>query len=395
MAINLAALISHPIQYQVPLFRCIAEKDGVNLTVYFCDPRGVEVREDPGFGEKIAWDIPLLKGYEYEFLPNHAFASDTGSFTGCINPGIVDRVVRRDYDALWIHGYASMTNWLAFVTAGLTNVPVILRGESTLQDPPPVIFRTAKRVTLRALFRSIDAFAAIGTRNREFYRSYGIPEQNLFDAPYTVHNEFFQRWEAELPTAEQLRREEALPPDRPVVLFVGKLIERKRPGLLFEAFDAATDPGEATLIYVGEGLRREALERRVNQCGRAADVIFTGFQNQSRLPRYYKLADLFVLPSAQENWGLVINEAMNFGLPVISTDAVGASADLVDERNGCVVPSDDREALAAALGATLSDAEKRARMGNRSRERIEDWNIEASANGIIDAARSVSTERGM
>ena len=115
MKYKLAILSSHPIQYQVPLFKRLSTHKDVDLTVYFCWDRGVEDEEyDPGFGMKLKWDIPLLEGYQYKFLCNWS-PKPSSSFFGLINPGIYKELIQNRYDAVLVHGYASLTNWLAFL----------------------------------------------------------------------------------------------------------------------------------------------------------------------------------------------------------------------------------------------------------------------------------------
>lgn len=383
--ISLAALVSHPIQYQAPLFRAIDDVDGVDLTVYFCDDRGVEPTVDPGFGEEIVWDQPLLEGYDHEFLEN--WPDRTGAdIVGDVNPEVISALREADHDALWVHGYASVTNWLALFTAKAIGLPVLFRGESTLLDQPPTHLPPVKYAAIRTLRSLVDAYGVIGSRNRDFYRAHGIPEERLFDAPYTVHNAYFQRAREELAPQSRLRQRIGIP-DRPTVLFVGKLVRRKRPKTLLKAFVSSTDPGEATLVYVGDGEQREDLERWATALERSEDVFFAGFQNQTELPTFYEAADVFILPSERENWGLVVNEAMNFGLPIVTTEVVGAAADLVDESNGVVVPPADSQELARAIRNTL-DSDYR-RMGERSLERISGWGIDETVSGLLVAANFV------
>lgn len=386
--IKLAALVSHPIQYQAPLFRSVADSERIDLTVYFCSKRGVEAQRDKGFDEEITWDIPLLDGYDHEFLPNYSPLNTTD--IGLVNPGIVTKLLTNDYDALWVHGYSAITNWLAFATARLTETPIILRGETTSLNEswPPI--QGCRDTLLQTVFERISAFASIGTLNREFYRKQGVPDDQLFNAPYSVDNDYFQSRAAALPSTSDLRESEGLPPETPVVLFVGKLIERKRPGVLLEAFVSATTDGEATLLFVGDGAQRDALASMIETRNRDDDIHLMGFKNQSELPRYYKLADLFVLPSAQENWGLVVNEAMNFGLPIITSNAVGAAADLVDEQNGGTVPVDNVDALRTVLTQLIDDESLRTAMGETSKNRIDQWGIEETTSGIVDAVKYVT-----
>lgn len=380
--LRLGALTSHPIQYQAPLFREVDGRPEIDLTVYFCSRQGAEAIRDDALGEEVVWDVPLLEGYDYEFL--HDWSPVGGAESPFrLNPGIVGPLRRDELDVLWVHGYEAVTNWLAFVTASYYDVPVVLRGEAMIGT----VDNAFKRRLLERLFNAVDAFGTIGTRNEELYESFNVSADRLFHAPYSVHNEFFRERKRELPEAARLRREEGIPTDAPVALFVGKFVERKRPLLLLEAFLAATEPGEASLVFVGEGERRDVLERTAREADRADDVVFAGFVNQTELPRYYKLADVFALPSTHENWGLVINEAMNFSLPVITTSAVGASADLVDEDTGWVVEPDSLDSFQAALEELIRDSELREMCGQRAIDRISEWDIEVTADGIVAAAR--------
>jgi glycosyltransferase involved in cell wall biosynthesis len=172
-----------------------------------------------------------------------------------------------------------------------------------------------------------------------------------------------------------------------VILFVGKLIAKKRPMTLLQAFAQVRQRHEAQLFYVGDGALRAELEQCVRE-RMIPGVHFAGFVNQSELPRAYAVADLLALPSAfRETWGLVVNEAMNFGLPIVLSQNVGCAPDLVSEgKNGFVVKVDDEKDLAEALERLITDAQLRARFGAYSAAVIEDYSIGRCADGIVEGA---------
>jgi len=382
---TLAAFTSHPIQYQAPLFRELANRDELDLTVYFYSKQGVEPKMDEGFQQEVTWDVPLLEGYDYEFIRTDTCLGDPSSFFG-FNPALIVRLRRANPDAVWVHGYGSLTDISVILAADFLDIPVVFRGEVM----PWTIGRTVKQKVIDHIFNHVSAFASIGTPNRRLYKSFGFDDERIFHAPYTVHNKFFRDQREQLPTVAQLRKENEIPHGRHVILFVGKLIERKRPSLLVNAFCDSTNPGEATLLFVGDGDKRSTLETAAIDRGRSDDIKFMGFVNQTELPRYYELSDVFVLPSVHENWGLVINEAMNFELPVIATSAVGATTDLVTDENGIVVPPDNCDVLAVAIRRFIeADASERAAAGQESLERISDWDIETTADGIENAVMNV------
>jgi glycosyltransferase involved in cell wall biosynthesis len=380
----LAVVTTHPIQYQVPLFRYLKER-GLPLHVFFLSDRGVR-GFDPGFGRDISWDVPLLEGYEYEFVPNLRRESRSEDFFGLINPRLLRVLSRRRFSAVLVHGYRTLSMAGAMFVARARGLPVLYRAESlSFAD-----LSRRKQIAGRGLNALVSAFLTIGTRNEEFYDKLGIPRRKRFLVPYAVDNQRFQA-EAERITRQEARRNLGLPDDRTIILFAGKLIPVKRPDLLLEAFLRIGD-GSTHLAFVGDGELRSQLEARVAESG-LKQVSFLGFLNQSEISAAYKAADLFALPSDFEPWGLVVNEAMNFGLPVVVSDEVGSAADLVDGRDtGAVFPKGDLEALTHALGRLLSDRSALARMGETARSVITAWGYGEDEQGLRAALTAVGAQ---
>lgn len=384
-SINLAYLVSHPIQYQAPLLRELDNREEINLKVYFCSRHGVNSELGVGFGNEDSWDIPLLEGYDYKFLPNRSPKPSLSPIYGLFNPSILNKLKEKTHDVLWVHDYGSLTNLLAIALAPRLDVPVVLRAEATLPNNlgPKYLFKSS---FLRGLDSQVTAYCSIGSVTHDVYSTIGVNEERIFHSPYCVHNQFFQEENKSLPEKARLRDDLNLPSDRPIVLFVGKLIERKQPNLLIDAFIQATEPEEAYLLFVGDGPLKDELEQRVVQQSRGTDIGFAGFVNYSNLPKYYKSSDVFVLPSKEENWGLVVNEAMNFELPIITSTKVGSGKDLVNNQNGRVVSIKNTKPLSHAISELINDEELREMMGRKSLKRIQGWGIEQAANGIVAAA---------
>jgi glycosyltransferase involved in cell wall biosynthesis len=210
-------------------------------------------------------------------------------------------------------------------------------------------------------------------------------------APYSVDNEYFrERIDAAASRRATLLSELQLSPSLPVVLFASKLQPRKRCGDLLRAYEAIREDTPAQIVVVGDGTERGALMEYVRE-KRLEDVRFVGFKNQSELPAYYDLCDIFVLPSDTEPWGLIVNEVMNAGKPVVVSDAVGAARDLVpDGRSGCVFPVGDVAALAARLRTLISQPDLRRRMGAHARVLVGEWGIDATVAGIRSALHALS-----
>lgn len=383
---RLAVLQSHPIQYFVPLYQRLAQDPAIDLTVYYCSQQGSQEYLDPGFGKRFSWDIPLLEGYRYLFLPNLRRSNQVGGFFSLINPAIIGELRRQSYDSVLVSGYSTANDWLAFLAARLTRTPLFLIGDSILSTPRSLAVRVAKQIILRPLLHSAQVCLYVGVRNREFYENFGvIPEQLVF-APHSVDNDFFcQRAQLAGDEGDLFRQRFRIPADFPVIMSVGKLISKKQPLHLLHAFERLRARQKCALIFTGEGELRRMIERVCVERS-IPDVYITGFLNQTEMPAAYAAADILVVASSQETWGLVVNEGMSCGLPIIVTDRVGCAGDLVHhDENGYIVPWNDVNALAEALEKLVVDPDRCKRFGCHSLEIIENYSLERTVNGIVQA----------
>ena len=267
-----------------------------------------------------------------------------------------------------------------------------MRSESNLLVRRPWRRRLLKKLFLPLFFKLIDGFMAIGKLNREYYEHYGASKDKLYLAPYAVDNEwFFAQKDLYLPQKQKLKEELGIPPEGKVILYAAKFLKRKRPMDLIRAFERLNLP-DVFLVMVGDGEERAACEDYV-KTRKLQGVYFVGFKNQSELPKFYAIADVFVLPSEDEPWGLVLNEAMCFGLPVIATDQVGAAYDLIRHgENGFVYPVGDIESLSAYLERILKDDELRAKMGKVSLDIIGKWGFAENIEAFLEAIEGNSRE---
>jgi len=391
---RLAYLVSHPIQYQAPLLRLISAEPDIDLTVFFCSDLSVREYHDVGFGQALQWDVPLLDGYRHEFLP--AFGgTDRLSFWRPLTHGLARRLDEGNFDALWIHGWGYWSHLLAVSSARRRGVKILMRGESGLHlTTRGRVRRGLKRILMHYLVTNVDAFLTIGEHNRKYYLHHGAAPERLFPVPYSVDNAFFQEKAASAgPDRERLRTLLGLAPGRPVILYASKMIERKRPGDLLEAYiqlsgDGTREP-DPYLLFIGDGELRPELEARTARLNWNS-IKFLGFKNQTELPGYYDLCDVFVLPSVQEPWGLVINEVMNAGRAVIVSDEVGCAPDLVKSgENGYVFKAGDISDLRNALVSVLSNLEMTRDMGRKSLEIINHWGFREDIAGLHGALEAI------
>jgi glycosyltransferase involved in cell wall biosynthesis len=397
--VRLAYLVSHPIQYQAPLLRRIAQEPDIDLTVFFGSDFSLKPYADKGFGVEVQWDVPLIEGYKHEFLP--ALRDNaTATALAPINHGILGRLRghrgEAPFDLLWVHGYASVTALHGILAANALGIPVLLRAESTLIDRPRGILKLfAKELFFKALRHLVDGVMPIGTLNARYWKHYLGEDFPAWAMPYAVDNAYFRNRSLEAAAGRSaLQAELELDPARPVILFASKLQERKRCIDLLEAYLQLIPGSEPHpyLLIVGDGEERAALETRAAQSG-VASIRFCGFRNQSELPSFFDLATVFVLPSRHEPWGLIVNEVMNAARPVILTDDVGCQLDLItDGVEGCVVPVGDVPALTATLRSVLEVPGAAERMGQAALKRIQHWDFEADVRGLRTAV-SVLTRK--
>jgi glycosyltransferase involved in cell wall biosynthesis len=381
---RLAVLSTHPIQYYAPVFRLLAGQEGLALKVFYGWKGATERAVDPGFGTSITWDIPLLDGYESEFVPNVASDPGTHHFQGIDLPDLHSRITAWQPDALLVFGWC----WKAHLAAlrhfhGL--VPILFRGDSTLLDERPGFRTVARHLWLRWVYRHVDVALYVGTRNRDYYQAHGLKSDQLVFAPHAIDNQRFRQNSEEMEAkAASWRGSSGIKPDQVVFLFAGKLEPKKAPDLLLRTFNEArfSDPFRPALVFCGSGVLESSLRQNVG-----SDVHFLGFRNQTEMPWVYRAGNVVVLPSRGpgETWGLALNEAMACGRAVIASERVGAAVDLIEAgRNGWVFTAQDTAALTAVLkNAAVAGRQALSAMGQRSLELISAWSIERQVKGIL------------
>lgn len=366
MTTRVTYFVSHPIQYQAPLLRRITREPDIELTVIFESDFSSNNYFDPGFGVDVRWDVPLREGYESHLLAESDVAE-----------------ILQNTDVVWLHGWQSRTFRQLLKKARDLGRPTLMRGENWSGAMPDGAGPRGwlKRRYLKGIFDYCSGFLAVGSANHRYYIEHGIAEQSIFSVPYAVDNNFFSE-RAEAADTGALRMSLGIPEDVPVILYAGKLTSRKNPELLLKAWQAAIWNGDRpVLLFAGDGPMRAGLESQATE-----GVLFSGFCNQSEIPGFYALADVFVLPSEREPWGLAINEAMACGTAVIATSECGAAFDLVDDETGSVVLAGDLDSLAAALPKVLADSERR---GRNARDRIATWSFEQDVLGLKAALAAV------
>lgn len=349
-----------PSPYQRDLFAALAARPDVHLEVYYQE---AAAPDSPWPDRERAPYESILPGRWFGVSPRRIHVNwDLPDF--------------RAFDVVILNtSYLSVaTQWL--MRGGLGETPWVVWAER-LRAQDSKIKRAAQRL-LTAPFGRASAIAAIGTLARRQYQQ-RFPDQRVVNIPYHCDLSAYRS------VAEESSSSEGV-----TFLFCGQMIHRKGVDLLLRAFEGLVAEGmNVRLVLVG---REAELPEMMGEVGPAARgrIAFEGFQDPDDLPRYFGQADVFVLPSRHDGWGVVVNEALGAGLPLICSEAVGAAHDVIQpEENGVVVPSGQEQALRDAMRRVARDDELRTKWRRGSRQNAEDWTPQRGATRWTDVIESV------
>jgi glycosyltransferase involved in cell wall biosynthesis len=383
---KLAILTTHPIQYYAPVFRMLSERKNIEIKVFYSWGETSLKKYDPGFGRVIEWDIPLLDGYEYEFLENSSTDPGTHHFYGILNPRIKQQIEVWKPDTVLVIGW-NYHSHLRALRHFHGRLPVLFRGDSNLLDEVPGWKKIARRLALTWVYRYVDIALYTGSANKQYFVAHGLKENQLIFAPHAVENERFTDNETRRYAERALswRREIGFSDEDIVLLFAGKLEPKKGIDLLLETF-MRIDNSKMKLLIVGSGDAESKLKATAAKDTR---VHFLPFQNQTKMPVVYRLGDIFCLPSRGpgETWGLAVNEAMACSKAVLVSDRCGCAADLVkDGENGYIFQSGNPDSLSDKIRLLYTSGLQNLRhFGLKSGEIIKEWSIGRLTDAITNS----------
>lgn len=341
-----------------------------------------------GFGVEFAWDVPLTEGYEYEYLSLDKRVSNTRQ-VGLSLLALRRRLTEFNPDFALLNGYTPYAFYIkALLALKSLNIPILIRAEATDEAVQRGTVKGLMRnAALRLLYSQVAYCFAIGHNAQRHYLSKGLPASKLGWSPYCVDSDFIEKQvEQWLPLRAETRLELGFADSDIVFMFSGKLIEAKEPLILASGLRQLTKSHQISvgLIVMGDGPLRQQLESEICSIHQIKSV-FAGFQNQSRIGKYYSAADCLILPSkSSETWGLVVNEALMFGVPAIVSDRVGCRHDLIIEgETGFVFAVGNGDALADRMRqAAKWIRQRRLSIAIACRRRVKDYSIEKAAEGI-------------
>jgi glycosyltransferase involved in cell wall biosynthesis len=391
MANRLAIITTHPIQYNAPLFTVLARRGQISIKVFYTwGEKVLKEKYDPGFGKNIQWDVPLLEGYDYEFINNIAKHPGTHHFKGIINPTLIDSIKKWKADAILVYGWGFKSH-LGAIRYFHKRIPVYFRGDSTIIQQKNNLKTRIKSIFLRWVYSHIDKALYVGRRNREYYKAYGMKEDQLIFCPHAVDNERFMNDEEYCNEVLKWKSELKVDSLSAGFLYAGKLDDNKNVRLLLKTF--AEIKQNYYLIIAGNGILENELKATYSGY---SNIHFLPFQNQRKMPVVYRLADVFVLPSKTETWGLGINEAMACSRAVLVSENCGGAADLVKNGvNGFTFKSESEADLRDKIITIINNKNNLVEMGKSSLNIIKNWNYEKyslAIESILNSFRKYSDQ---
>jgi glycosyltransferase involved in cell wall biosynthesis len=371
---RLALLTEIIAPYRIPVFNALAARDDIDLHVIFLSENDPSLRQWPVYKKEIR--------FSYEVLP--AWRRRVSKYNLLVNRGVGAALRRFRPNAVLCGGYNYLASWQAAWWAKSHKVPVLLWSESTIND-----HRLGRRQVefIKVRFtRLCQAFVAAGKSSRDYLIEMGAPTGRIFIAPDAVDVEFYAALAHSARQHEaEVRAHHALPSR--YFLCAGRLVPEKGIFDLLAAY-AKLEAGERSqigLVFAGDGASRSQLEERAGAINPGC-VRFCGFVHREELAELYALAEALVFPTHSDPWGLVVNEAMACGLPIIASEVAGCVPDLVkNAENGFVVPPGNPEELVRAMRILLSNPAAARGMGASSALRIQAFTPEACADGFSKA----------
>jgi glycosyltransferase involved in cell wall biosynthesis len=365
--------------YRIPLFNSLAQQPEVDLHVIFLAETDPALRQWQVYKDEIRFSYQVLPSWRKRF----------GKYNFLLNSGVASALAKSIPDVILCGGYNYAASWQSLLWARLHGIPFYLWSESNAKD-----LRRGHAVVefLKSHFlRRCSGFIVPGVAAQEYLQAdKRINGEVIFRAPNAVDNELFAA------AADSARRDAAthrrtivLP--RHYFLFAGRLVREKG---VFELLSAYAKLDESIrqqvgLVFVGDGVSRRQLEQQAASISPGV-IRFAGFAQREQLAIYYALAEILVLPTYADTWGLVVNEAMACGLPVILSRAAGCATELVrDNWNGLLVLPRDVSSLTLAMQTLAAQPDLCATMGANSAQHILHYSPEEWSRGISQITAKV------
>jgi glycosyltransferase involved in cell wall biosynthesis len=365
--LKLLFIISHPIQYNAPLFAYIANNSQYTIKVFYTLGRSSDVVANNGFGIPENWNLNLLAGYDYEFIENTSSYPSSLSYWGIKNPSLIEKIISYNPAGIVIYAWKPQSHF-SVLNYFHGKIPILFRGDSsTLDDPYGFSLRSFFRYTfLKWVYRKVDYAISPGTASDQYFLKSGLRQNQIIRAEHAIDNQrFMNMTKIEEEQLFELSSSLSIKPKEVIFLFAGKFIDKKNPLFLIDAFTQLKQLNDnVRLLLVGNGVLQNMIKEKISKLPLhiASSIKLLPFQDQNQIKLLYRVSNVFVLPSKgpQETWGLSVNEALACGIPVIVSNRCGSSNDLVkNDVNGLVFKSEDTQDLIQKMMLMCNDEYRR------------------------------------
>lgn len=387
---KLAIISSHPIQYNAPLFTLMAEHGLFELKLFYTwGEDSIKPKYDPDFNRVVEWDIPLLQGYQYQFVKNVAKNPGSHHFFGIDNPDLINDLESWGADVVWVWGW-SFKSHMKVMRHFHGKIPVWFRGDSTLIDvgDSPFWKLFLRKIFLSWVYKQVDLAFYVGENNKNYFLQHGLITSQLIHAPHAIDNRRYSFWNEELEDDLIAWKESlGISQNDIVVLFVGKLEPKKNPSFIL---DLATQlpSRKFKFLIIGDGILGDELKQKAKDDKR---ILFLPFQNQTTMPSVYRLGDVLVLPSLGpgETWGLAMNEAMACGIPVFGSTKCGGSIDLIDDSCGLIFDPNDFNTVVSQLNVLADNPDALSKLKLGAISKIQQFRYEKIVDALVQGIQRV------
>ena len=349
----------------------------------------IKLKFDQDFGRVVEWDIPLLEGYQYQFVKNVAENPGSHHFFGIENPDLIQDIDSWGANVVWVWGW-SFKSHLKVMRHFHNRIPVWFRGDSTLLDDSnsPISKQWLRKIFLSWVYKKVDLAFYVGDNNKKYFLQHGLIPSKLIHAPHAIDNGRFSDWnEALEDDLGDWKESLGISENDVVVLFVGKLESKKNPSFILDL--AAQLPSQKfKFLIVGDGVLGNELKQKANDNKR---ILFLPFQNQTKMPSVYRLGDVLVLPSLGpgETWGLAMNEAMACGIPVFGSAKCGGSIDLIDDGCGLIFDPCDLNTVVNQLNILADNPDVLANLKAGAIKKVQHFRYEKIVDAVIEGIHRV------
>ncbi len=392
MTSKLLVFDSHPVQYRVPVWQILEALYPSSVHVVYGSDCSIRGHADKDFGLTVAWDEPMLSGYNHTIL-NCEKGEPLSSWSSLTGDGVKEVIEKINPDAVLLTGFNYRYDMIAYFQAKRKGIPVWLRCETqdhaTSRSWGKSVIRS---MVYRVVYVGLNKIFYIGERNKEHYLVHGVANSNLTPARYSTVDRFTSMtFEQKLQLREQTRNGAGILPSSFVVGFSGKFIEKKNPKIFYQMLEFLPQElrSRTHLYFMGSGPLEKELKALADKAKEQFGVgsFFSGFVNQTQMPGHYLSMDLMVLPSRKmgETWGLVANEGLQAGCGVIVSDAVGSSQDFKSWERFRVFP----EGSASDLAKCVAELAQFNRDFEWAKSKLEGYSMNAIAESLASELKAL------